>query len=123
MKLFLVAATLRPETMYGQTNCWLHPDMKYVVFATQPDGDVLICTRRAARNMSYQDFTKTPGHIDVIMELLGQVRMIQIHLTLDIVMLNTTSCTNTCVKASWKTLQFIMSVVSRISLVFVLRRH
>ena len=26
--VFLVAATLRPETMYGQTNCWLRPDMK-----------------------------------------------------------------------------------------------
>ena len=27
-KVFLVAATLRPETMYGQTNCWVRPDMK-----------------------------------------------------------------------------------------------
>ena len=27
-KIFLVAATLRPETMYGQTNCWVRPDMK-----------------------------------------------------------------------------------------------
>jgi len=24
-KIFLVAATLRPETMYGQTNCWVRP--------------------------------------------------------------------------------------------------
>ncbi len=31
-KVFLVAATLRPETMYGQTNCWLHPDIKYIAF-------------------------------------------------------------------------------------------
>ena len=28
--VFLVAATLRPETMYGQTNCWVRPDMAYV---------------------------------------------------------------------------------------------
>ena len=28
--LFMVAATLRPETMYGQTNCWVKPDMAYV---------------------------------------------------------------------------------------------
>ncbi|KAF4523284.1 hypothetical protein B566_EDAN009407 [Ephemera danica] len=27
--VFLVAATLRAETMYGQTNCWVHPDMAY----------------------------------------------------------------------------------------------
>lgn len=25
-KLFLVAATLRPETMYGQTNCYVLPE-------------------------------------------------------------------------------------------------
>ena len=25
--VYLVAATLRPETMYGQTNCFLHPDI------------------------------------------------------------------------------------------------
>ena len=28
--VYLVAATLRPETMYGQTNCWVKPDMTYV---------------------------------------------------------------------------------------------
>ena len=26
--VFLMAATLRPETMYGQTNCWVQPDIK-----------------------------------------------------------------------------------------------
>ena len=52
-KIFLVAATLRPETMYGQTNCWVRPDMKYVAFRVK-SGDVFVCTRRAARNMSYQ---------------------------------------------------------------------
>ncbi len=25
--IYLVAATPRPETMYGQTNCWIHPDI------------------------------------------------------------------------------------------------
>ena len=52
-KIFLVAATLRPETMYGQTNCWVRPDMKYVAFRVK-GGDVFVCTRRAARNMSFQ---------------------------------------------------------------------
>ena len=27
-KVYLVAATLRPETMYGQTNCWVQPEMR-----------------------------------------------------------------------------------------------
>lgn len=30
--VFLVAATLRPETMYGQTNCWLHPTIDYIAW-------------------------------------------------------------------------------------------
>ncbi|XP_023698173.2 leucine--tRNA ligase, cytoplasmic [Paramormyrops kingsleyae] len=69
--VFLVAATLRPETMFGQTNCWVRPDMKYIAFETV-NRDVFICTRRSARNMSYQDFTKENGVIPVITELLGQ---------------------------------------------------
>jgi len=68
--VFLAAATLRPETMYGQTNCWLHPDIRYVAFETQHHG-ILISTRRAARNMSYQEFTATNGEYKVLAEFLG----------------------------------------------------
>uniref|UniRef100_A0A3Q3X7W3 leucine--tRNA ligase n=1 Tax=Mola mola TaxID=94237 RepID=A0A3Q3X7W3_MOLML len=69
--IFLVAATLRPETMFGQTNCWVRPDMKYVAFETA-SGDIFICTSRSARNMSYQGFTKENGVVPVLMEVLGQ---------------------------------------------------
>ena len=30
--VYFVAATLRPETMYGQTNCWMHPTIKYIAW-------------------------------------------------------------------------------------------
>ncbi|XP_043919958.1 leucine--tRNA ligase, cytoplasmic [Protopterus annectens] len=69
--IYLVAATLRPETMFGQTNCWIRPDMKYIAFETI-NRDIFVCTRRAARNMSYQGFTRENGVIPVIMELIGQ---------------------------------------------------
>ncbi|GFS89453.1 leucine--tRNA ligase, cytoplasmic [Nephila pilipes] len=69
--VFLVAATLRPETMYGQTNCWVRPDMKYVAFQLF-NGDIYICTHRAARNMSYQGFTSENGKVSVLMELEGK---------------------------------------------------
>ncbi|XP_054611719.1 leucine--tRNA ligase, cytoplasmic-like [Dunckerocampus dactyliophorus] len=69
--IYLVAATLRPETMFGQTNCWVRPDMNYVAFETT-NGDVFICTRRSARNMSFQGFTKENGVVSVVMEILGQ---------------------------------------------------
>lgn len=69
--MYLVAATLRPETMFGQTNCWVRPDMKYVAFETS-NGDIFICTERSARNMSFQGFTKKNGEVPVVMEILGQ---------------------------------------------------
>ncbi|KAL1773754.1 leucine-tRNA ligase, cytoplasmic isoform X1 [Sigmodon hispidus] len=69
--IFLVAATLRPETMFGQTNCWVRPDMKYIGFETA-NGDIFICTQRAARNMSYQGFTKQNGVVPVVKELMGE---------------------------------------------------
>ncbi|KAK2507354.1 hypothetical protein MC885_000736, partial [Smutsia gigantea] len=69
--IFLVAATLRPETMFGQTNCWVRPDMKYIGFETM-NGDIFICTQRAARNMSYQGFTKDNGVVPVVKELMGE---------------------------------------------------
>ncbi|KAG5674705.1 hypothetical protein PVAND_004657 [Polypedilum vanderplanki] len=74
-EIFMVAATLRPETMYGQTNCWLHPDIKYIAFETVKQGEVWICTRRAARNMSYQDFTAKVGEVKVVAELTGHELM------------------------------------------------
>ncbi|CAG9765535.1 unnamed protein product [Ceutorhynchus assimilis] len=69
--VYLVAATLRPETMYGQTNCWLHPDIKYIAFETK-NSEIFICTARSARNMSYQGFTKTEGQVEVLLEITGQ---------------------------------------------------
>ena len=67
-----MAATLRPETMYGQTNCWLHPDIDYIVFRLAI-GEVYVCTERAARNMAYQGFTEEFGKIDIQLKLKGMV--------------------------------------------------
>ena len=69
--VFLVAATLRPETMYGQTNCWVRPDMKYIAFETEQK-EIFICTHRAARNMSYQGITQQEGNVKILAEILGE---------------------------------------------------
>ena len=71
--IFLVAATLRPETMYGQTNCWVRPDMNYIAYETK-QGEVFISSQRAARNMSYQGLLKEEGKVTVLVDLVGQVR-------------------------------------------------
>jgi leucyl-tRNA synthetase len=57
--------------MFGQTNCWVHPDIKYLAFETA-SGDVFINTRRSTRNMSYQGFTKKNGKVTGIMDVLGE---------------------------------------------------
>lgn len=59
-KVYLVAATLRPETMYGQTCCFVSPKINYGVFKAS-DNEYYICTERAFKNMSYQDLTPTRG--------------------------------------------------------------
>ncbi|XP_061981891.1 leucine--tRNA ligase, cytoplasmic-like [Populus nigra] len=69
-KVFLAAATLRPETMYGQTNAWVLPDGNYGAFEVN-DTDVFILTERAALNLAYQGFSKTPKHLNCLVELTG----------------------------------------------------
>lgn len=72
--LFLVAATLRSETMFGQTNCWLHPDITYLAFQTclGPNrDDVFVATHRAANNMAYQGFTPVNGVVPTLTKVKG----------------------------------------------------
>ncbi|XP_046652789.1 leucine--tRNA ligase, cytoplasmic-like [Daphnia pulicaria] len=69
--IYLVAATLRPETMYGQTNCWLRPDMDYIVFETKSN-EIFVCTYRAALNMSFQKMTADVGKVVVLATIKGE---------------------------------------------------
>lgn len=62
-QVYLVAGTLRPETMYGQTNCWVGPEIEYGAFECKEEGVVYICTQRAAINMSYQNILKEENTI------------------------------------------------------------
>ncbi|KAF7791582.1 hypothetical protein EIP86_002599 [Pleurotus ostreatoroseus] len=66
-KVFLVAATLRPETMYGQTNCFVGPALKYGVWAVN-DTEAFVCTHRAARNMLYQGVFTPKGAVKDVEE-------------------------------------------------------
>ncbi|KAI0594946.1 hypothetical protein F4775DRAFT_572023 [Biscogniauxia sp. FL1348] len=56
-RVYFVAATLRPETMYGQTCCFVGPKIKYTIFSTAKDNEFLFLTGRAARNIAYQPGT------------------------------------------------------------------
>ena len=69
-KVYFVAATLRPETMYGQTNCYVGPTIDYGAFQIN-DTDVYICTERAARNMAFQGTTKERGQVNSLATVKG----------------------------------------------------
>jgi leucyl-tRNA synthetase len=51
-KEILVAATLRPETVYGQTNLWVRPDIEYV--RVNVKGETWIMTKECYGKLAYQ---------------------------------------------------------------------
>lgn len=60
--LFLVAATLRPETVFGQTNLWVDPDAPYV--KAEVDGETWVINRAAAHKLEEQGHAvKVSGEI------------------------------------------------------------
>lgn len=86
-KVYMVAATLRPETMYvylfyqayfavsqfvryGQTNCFVGTAIKYGLFAVN-DTDVYLCTPRAVRNMAFQGTSLPRGEVNQLAEIEG----------------------------------------------------
>ena len=69
-KVFLVAATLRPETMYGQTNCYILPTGRYGAYVMKND-EVFICSERSAKNMAYQSLTREYASVECLMEVDG----------------------------------------------------
>lgn len=51
-EIYLPAATLRPETVFGVTNIWLNPKAQYVI--VEVDGRKWLVTERAAFKLSFQ---------------------------------------------------------------------
>ena len=69
--VYLVAATLRPETMYGQTCCFLLPNGEYSAVEMK-DGEVFICSERSAKNMAYQGLTKEAEKVEIVDKFKGE---------------------------------------------------
>ena len=64
-KVYLVPATLRPETMYGQTNCYVLPEGTYGCYR-QASGDVFVMSKRSAVGLAHQgSFAKNDNGPDV----------------------------------------------------------
>ncbi|KAI9737262.1 MAG: cytosolic leucyl tRNA synthetase [Claussenomyces sp. TS43310] len=68
--VFFVPATLRPETMYGQTCCFVGPKITYGVFKVS-ENDYYVVTDRAARNMAYQGIFPQNGIVEKVADVIG----------------------------------------------------
>lgn len=68
--VFLAPATLRPETMYGQTNCFVLPDGDYGAYLIN-DNDVFIISKRSAKNLAHQEYSRKWGQEECLLELKG----------------------------------------------------
>lgn len=69
-KLFLVCATFRPETFYGQVSCYVSTKITYCVFASS-NNEAYICTKRSGRNMAYQCLLETPDEMRELFTIDG----------------------------------------------------
>ena len=69
--IFLVAATLRPETMYRQTNCYILPKGEYGLYE-MANGEIYITSEHAILNMAYQEKTKIPKKAEPILKIKGE---------------------------------------------------
>ena len=75
--VYFVPATLRPETMYGQTCCFVGPKITYGVFKVS-DNEYYVVTKRAAWNMAFQgtffksdNFARDASELPPVLELTG----------------------------------------------------
>lgn len=69
-RVFMIPATLRPETMYGQNLLFVSPTLKYGVFKVS-DKEFYFVTPRAARNMAYQGISPNWGEFPMVADLKG----------------------------------------------------
>lgn len=68
--VYFVPATLRPETMYGQTCCFVGPKVAYGIFKAT-ENEYLFVSERAARNMSFQGTFEKWGEFPKVADLQG----------------------------------------------------
>ena len=75
--VFFIPATLRPETMYGQTCCFVGPKITYGVFKAS-EKDFYVLTKRAAWNLAFQghffsseNFPRDASELSAVLELSG----------------------------------------------------
>jgi leucyl-tRNA synthetase len=68
-KVSLVAATLRPETMYGQTNCFVLPEGVYGAF--EFGNEIFVMSERSAIGLAHQGYATEWGKVKCVAQFSG----------------------------------------------------
>jgi leucyl-tRNA synthetase len=68
--VYFIPATLRPETMYGQTCCFVSPTLTYGVFEIS-DTEYYVMSERSARNIAFQNVFPKWGEFPKVAEFKG----------------------------------------------------
>jgi leucyl-tRNA synthetase len=71
VKVYMVPATLRAETMYGQTNVFVSPKINYGIFKIS-ETEYYLITDRAARNMAFQGIFPKWGDFPKVVSISGE---------------------------------------------------
>ncbi|KAJ2799951.1 cytosolic leucyl tRNA synthetase [Coemansia furcata] len=71
-RIFLVAATLRPETMYSQMNCFVGTKLEYGFFMSNNADEVYVVSEHAACNMAFQKLSPENGKVVKLGTISGQ---------------------------------------------------
>ncbi|KAH8701682.1 leucyl-tRNA synthetase [Talaromyces proteolyticus] len=104
--VYFIPATLRPETMYGQTAIFLGPKIPYGIFKVK-DKEYYIVTKRAAWNMAFQgtffssdNFPMTQNELPMVAQAPGSAFVgtsvsapLSVHKTIKILPMETVSAT------------------------------
>src|ERR1700759_3760852 len=69
--VYFVPATLRPETMYGQTCCFVGPNLTYGIYEVEKGKEYYFVSERAARNMAFQGIFPEWGVFPKVAEPTG----------------------------------------------------
>jgi len=72
--VYILAATLRPETVYGITNCYIKPDGEYFMFKHNKEGtdkDKNIDNKKGINNKESKETTNDSNDIFICSELSG----------------------------------------------------
>lgn len=70
-KIIMPAATLRPETMYGQTNCFVLPEGQYGIYRMKGN-EIWIMSPRSARNASFQGLSEEHAKLQQVGTIRGE---------------------------------------------------